>query len=348
MKWICFLLILTNLHIARASQDSEEVSVGSGSTVSLEEPLKRPDAKFNLKPIEGGNVVAVGKIGDLDAEQFRQIAVELHASLKKKYPEGLTPIDLDVFQSTLDANVVFVDGEISVNGNPRVAANIPSANMIIVNRKLWRQQNDPRMQVMVVFHEYLGLRGLDLDGEISSYFLTHSVLPGIIISVVMYQTNDVSKRIDTDENRITCYRNQLKNYGDFLLEGPAYTRQERIQMMEALRQFDKFFLISKDNLTSTIIYKKYMRIDDLDTFLGVRRRSDGTLDKASTMKSRGYDVYFNFCAVIRHDYHVSPGSRAFAACRQLYLNYLPVVQLVPECRGIMKGFDDSVRPMSIK
>lgn len=325
-----------------ASRTSEPVHAGT-EILSLDDYLKRPDAKFDLKPTDNMGIRVVGNAGDFDAVQFRQIAVELHASLRKKYPVGLTAIDLDAFEKTLDANVVFVNAEIIVNGDPRVAANIPSAKLIVVNRVLWKEQDDPRMKLMIVFHEYLGLMGLDRNNEISSYFLTHSVLPGIIISIVMYQFSDVSEKIDEEEARLTCYKFQLKHYGDLVLGGfndPKRQKMNHDRLMISLRQFDKFFLISQENLSSTIIYKKYMRIDDLETFVGIKRKSDGSLDASATMRTRGFDVYLNFCGGLQNDYRVGPGSDSFSLCHHYYWAYLSSAQLVPQCRGIMKGSEE--------
>jgi hypothetical protein len=330
VKRLFFFLMILTIESAVGSQTSAEAPAGHGSATSLEEYLKRPDAKFDLKPTDAMGIRVVGNAGDFHVTQFRQIAIELHRSLVKKYPAGLTPIDLDAFEKKLDAEVVFVEAEILVKGRPKVAANIPSAKVIIVNRNLWKDEDDPRMKLMIVFHEYLGLMDLDLNNEISSYFLTNSVLPGIIISLVSYQLSDYADQLDKDEARLNCYRHQLKHFGRYVRR--AYKNESQAkkeQVLEfALKDLDQYFLLSEDKLSAVLTFKKYIRYESLAPFLGISVNSDGTFRDIST-DSHGFEIQQSYCTKV-----------GGISCRLAHIDYLKEeVELVPQCKGILKDLD---------
>lgn len=110
--------------------------------------------------------------GDYYAQDFVRSGDAVLALLKKSYPVGMPPLDLQKLEDTINTTTVSSTNEkLFFNGQPKHAVFDSEKKEITINRDGWLQLG-PLMKESLALHEYLGVEGIDDTKYQYSSFIT--------------------------------------------------------------------------------------------------------------------------------------------------------------------------------
>lgn len=100
----------------------------------------------------------IGNGGDVYALEFVEYAGFIHRHIEHKSMRNLNPAQF--IKAVDETKVESTDAKLLLNNIPKDAINYPSARRIIFNRIRWSSMSEAE-RATLVFHEYLGIMGID-------------------------------------------------------------------------------------------------------------------------------------------------------------------------------------------
>lgn len=159
--------------------------------------------------IRSGGISSNG--GDGIVSEVFDIATSLHRLFEKN---NIKVIDLNLFYKKLLSVKIYSEPRVYLNGKEVGAINTPVLNTITFSQQHWFSlQNSPKLKLVLVLHEFLGLMGYsDADFSISNKILDG---PGVMTAKVTCPLLFNSSIKNSEAYSLEVVQYKIENYHEY-------------------------------------------------------------------------------------------------------------------------------------